>query len=611
MSINPVRLECPDTFGWLLDTEEPLDAIRSSLPPGRVGLQPLFPGLDTAELRAAEGAQLPEVVLIGHFRDRRGRGALCDADEAGACSGFVASAVASIRGETVTTSTVIDLEPLAPEPRPQLTWTIGDVDQVVRRYAPDVVVLSRAALPGHRIAELEPDLGTGALGIIDRPVAWIVNGLQPSTGGEPSLRTFLLVDAAPDVAYEADRSVNIGFRPIDPVVPAISPSPEPPSDDVSFPAEVHGLPVISVPQALRELNKQVGVMEDTELAVRGFYVVPPPSVACVLPRPVEPLRPVDRSCPVGLVWLMDEAERPWELVDGLPRWHRPIRPALNPVVRPEVPFDLPRLFGDVIDPDPVPVVVLGHFRDARAMTDREAREFVVDALVWRLGEASGDQTVVLDAQPLEQRSAVESRVEDALGPTRATWAAVVDGADLIGTQASPTEELLTADAVWQLSRLVEEAGRPVVRIAYTIDGGTRIWEPGGRLTPERRVDIGATGGRTVVEVVDMPDVVVAAQEVAPDVPDPAAPRVFTEGVTVPVAISNPIDRPNELRLHWTGTDCDERWTILVGGDGRSMDVAPTRRRDCQAVAVDIDIVLTFSEPVPADEVMIGGFGAGG
>jgi len=610
-SINPVRLECPDTFGWLLESSRPLDAIRSSLPANRVGFQPLFPGLDTAELRAVEGPELPEVVLIGHFHDRRSRGALCDAVEIGACDGFVATAIASIGGKTVAASTVIDLEPVAPEPRREPVWTPDDVDRLILAPAPDLDVLSRVALPGHRIGELEPALGTGILGVIDRPIAWLVNGLQPDPSGLPRLRTFLLVDGAPDEAYEADSASRIGFTPIDLAGPAISPPPSPPSGDLTFPAEVHGLRVISVTEALAELDKGVGILDSTALAVRGFYVVPPDSVACIRPRPVEPLPLVDRRCPEGLVWLMDEPERPWDLVDGVARWHRPIRPALHPIVRAEVPFDLPRLFRDTIDPDPLPVVVLGHFGDVRAKTEREAREFVVDTLAWRLGEPSGDETVILGQPPVEQRAAVEARVEEALGPARATWAAVIRGAVLIGLNSAMDPELLAADSVWQLARLVDEGGRLVVRHAYTIDDGERIWTSEG-LAPERRIEVvGGRGGKVIVDVVDGPDIMVGAREVATEEPDPAAPRVFTEGVLVPIALSNPTGRPRELRFRWTATDCDERWTIWLGEGGRTIDILPVRRPGCQAVPVDIDILLTFSEPVSADDVQIGGSGVGG
>lgn len=382
---------------------------------------------------------------------------------------------------------------------------------------------------------------------------------------------------------------------------------------VSFPREVHGLAVISVTEALAQLQtaRQSLDRDDTELAVRGFYIVPPDSVACQLPRDdIEPLPPIDRSCPDGLVWLLEDQERPWDLVDGVAEWHRPIRPALYPIVGPNVPFELPQLFRDTSEAEPLAVIVVGHFFDASARTDREAEQFIVDALVWHSGEPSGDQTVITGARPTEERAVVEARVEAALGPARATWAAVIDGSALIGLDSSPSEELLAADAVWQLSRLVEEFALPVVRIAYTVDGGTRIWGPGG-LAPERRVDIGATADGTVVDMIDVPDVVIAARKVAAEEPDQASPRVFTVGVVVPVAISNPPGRPNELRLRWIGTDCDERWTILLAGDGRSMDLIPTRRTVCRAVGVEVDIVLTFSGPVPADDVMIGGFGAGG
>jgi hypothetical protein len=256
------------------------------------------------------------------------------------------------------------------------------------------------------------------------------------------------------------------------------------------------------------------------------------------------------------------------------------------------------------------VVVVGHFFDASARTDREAKQFIVDALVWHSGEPSGDQTVVTGAPPTEERAVVEARVAAALGRARVTWAAVVDGGSLTGIDPSPNGELLAANSVWRLSRLVEEGGRPVVRYAYTVDGASRIWERGW-LAPERRIDIVGAGGSTVVEVTDVPDIIVEAREVPPDEPDPVSPRVITDGVIHPVALSNPPGRANELRIRWTGTDCDEVWSVWLGADRQSIEVKPARTVECQAVGIDIDIVLTFSEPVPADTVLIGSFGAGG
>jgi hypothetical protein len=630
-ALNPVRLECPGEFAWLLATPEPLDAVRSSLPANRVGFQPLLPGLDLAALGSlapavANAGTLPEVVLIGHFHDRRGDGALCDVPDATRCDGFVVDAIGSIDGLTVGSSTVIDMEPLGQEPRREPVWSVDEVDRLLLATFAGLDILSRVALPGHRVGELEPALGTGAHGVIDRSVAWLVNGLQPTAGQDPVLRTFVLVDGDPGEAWEAgDGDSRLGFRPIElagdaspiPVTsaePATSgPSPTPSSPTgATFPAEWLGLPVISTTEAIafRDTADDRGRVDlDTELAVSGHLVFPPLLVVCPLPRiDIEPLDPGDRRCPARRAWLLDTPEPPWDIVDGVRMWHRPIPEMLQPIVNHDVPFEVPHEFADAATARPMPVVLLGHFGDQRFHP--ETLSFIVDALVWRAGEPAIPTIALNGAQPSEDRAGVEARVNDALGPAIATWAAVVDGAGLTTIHTSPEGELTGEPAVWQLSRLVEEDGRRVVRFAWTADGGHRIWEL-DRLAPERRLEVGIEGGRTIeVEVVDWPDIVESAVLVEPGAPAPVAPRIVAQDVAVPFTLSNPDGPRNDLRIRWTATDCDERWTITISDGGR-LDLYPSRTDDCLAVAVDIDVVLTFVRPLPAEGVDTGGGGAGG
>jgi hypothetical protein len=233
---NPVRLECPDTFQWLLATPEPLGRITSVLPSGRVGFQPLLPFLDTSVLipaaaKAEMAGSLVEVVFIGHFHDRRGHPNLCATGNDAECDGFVVDGIRSVGGEKVSASTLISLEPYPDMPRHEPVWTPADVDRLLLAAAPDLEILSRVALPGHRIREVEPALGTGALGIIDRPVAWEVTGLDASVDSTaPVRRTFLIVDGTAE-AYEAVpwEVSNVGFVPFALVPLPLAPSPGPSS----------------------------------------------------------------------------------------------------------------------------------------------------------------------------------------------------------------------------------------------------------------------------------------------------------------------------------------------------------------------------------------------
>ncbi len=167
---------------------------------------------------------LVEVVFIGHFHDRRGHPNLCATGKDADCDGFVVDGIRSVGGENVPASTLISLEPYPDMPRHEPVWTPADVDRLLLAAAPDFEILSRVALPGHRIRELEPALGTGALGIIDRPIAWVVTGLDAGGGGAPVRRTFLLVDntaeAYETVPWDVD---NVGFVPFTLVAHATCP----------------------------------------------------------------------------------------------------------------------------------------------------------------------------------------------------------------------------------------------------------------------------------------------------------------------------------------------------------------------------------------------------
>jgi hypothetical protein len=237
-SINPVWLRCPFDTQWLLDTPMPLEGIRTSLPPGRIGFQPLLPGLDTSGLyeaadRGLNAGSLVEVVLIGHFHDRRGHPALCDVADASACDGFVSDGIYSVGDARIPPSSIVQVA-ASGEPDVGLTWTADDVDRLILGAVPRLQILSRVALAGSEIASLEPALGTGALGIIDRPFAWLVTGLDPGTNDTPPVRrTFLLVDGTAEAYESAPWDVsNVGFIPFQLIgLPLASeePSPSPPS----------------------------------------------------------------------------------------------------------------------------------------------------------------------------------------------------------------------------------------------------------------------------------------------------------------------------------------------------------------------------------------------
>ena len=602
---TPVELGCPEFItSWLTELPELLFKSTATgsegSPPTGPALQPLFRIETPRQLAGGPDPDADEpvpAVLVGHFADQRS--GLCP-DAEGCRREFVVDARVWVAGDLAGREVVRALDqPAGGAAEPQLSAERAILAALWRPEAPKAVWV--AALTRQYLDQVDPRVAeVPALAAAE--VVWIVRQLVEDAG-RPVVLTVFVVDGT----REAFIGSAAGIEPLAPIVP-VDPSPDP-----TFPTEAYGLPVISSNEALAFLDTAwSGDLDrlDTELAVRGYLVLPPRSIACPLPRPdIEPLNPIDRSCPAGVTWLLETPEPPWEEVDGVRTWVRPIPTALHPLFLPEVPLDLPAEFADPESAKPMPVVIVGHFGDLRGHTDIEARRFVVDTLVWQAGQPVLPRTVIAGADPSEGQAEVEARVRGALGLAQFTWATVVDGAGLTAVDPSTDGELLSAPAVWQLARLVEENGRPVVRFAWTVDGGHRIWSRAG-LAPERRVEILAPGGRTVgIAVIDWADFVSAARPTEAGVIDPLEPRVVVQGATVPIRLSNPEGRPNDLRIRWTATDCDELWTLWVA-DG-SFDLGPTRRDDCQGIAVEVDIVLTFTQPTPAVGVVWGGGGAGG
>jgi hypothetical protein len=565
---NPVRLDCPASFQWLLDTPDPLGVITSTLPAGRTGFQPVFPGLDMSALtgpakQAEEGGSLVEVVVIGHFHDRRGdtdKTALCGGASPADCNSFVADGIYSIAGQRIPSSVVVDLEPWAPEPRREPSWSPSDVASHVTSAVPALEILSTVALPGHRIRELEPSLGTGALGIIDRPIAWLVTGLDPGAGGrEPVRRTFLLLDGSAE-AYETvpwDVEPRVGFAPValgSPPGIAASVSPAPSPSSAAFPTKVIGLPVVSVSDVLAEMS---GNFDDTELAVRGYFLSESTFDSC----PVAPPQtaPSGQACAQPQRWLMEEQGLLADPVSGRPM---PTGAAIKPFVHPSVSFDVP-----LATEHPVPIVVVGHVADHRG--DAFNRDFVVDALVWRSGEAVESQLVSSGPSPVEIEAAVTARIDRDLDPAAATWVGIVAGRDLVeldpeAVQSAP--ELGDAAAVWTFRRLVDEVvdgrARPVVRMAYTADGSNRVWYSPGccgvDLATTIDVRLANSGaGSDVVQVADYIGTVVAARFT--DVGAYADWKPLGGGWDLQVAQT----ASRELAVRWTADRCDTAWRMDV------------------------------------------------
>lgn len=466
---SPVQPRCPDQFEWLMQDPEQL-VTRSG--DSWTGRQPSGPALNPiirppTAWEVGRGAGLDplppaRVLVLGHFDDHRATA--CPAAERGTCRRqFVVDRLVSSEGVAVTPEPVMDIED-----RQVVT------DEAVIRVLAESAgrggrALAVGAIVGTRIGEVEPAAQTESLPRAQ--VVWIVKRLD-TWSGRPTIATILI----PDGTGEAFLAGADGITALGPAG-----SPEPIASP-AFPAEILGLPVISVAEAI---GRRETILDDTEIAVRGYFTAP--NVGVELPCPAIPadISAVQSRCPDPVTWMTDELERLWTRTDAGWESRPPSGPALNPLVRFDVPFEVPNLWNDT-GPNPMPAVVLGHFGDRRAAACPEPsvegcrRAFVVDALVWAAGRSTPLAPVVRTAEATESDDAVERRFRKVTGlVVEPIWLTVVKGSNVREIEpwaAEQAPELTRAGAVWLVRVLVRLDGdRPVVRTGYTIDGGGTLW----------------------------------------------------------------------------------------------------------------------------------------
>lgn len=613
-TVNPVQLECPHTARWLTRDPERPDSTR---PPEGPAIQPAFPFLDLSVLGPAPGS-VPELVVVGHFDDRRA--IMCaDADRPACEDVFVVDRLVSIDGRPVEPSTVLSLQRLEPFGQVQPRRTAAEIDSLIAGIAPNLEISSRVAIPGQRIFEIEPSLGTGTLGIIDRQLVWVVSGLEPRAGEPPRLRTFIVDDTQPEAFEGVPWSTsNVGFIPLAlPAPPRPTSSPAPTANptavvtsDVDFPEAWGPLRVQSVAEAIADSTG----MDDAQpeaVAVRGWYVPPDPTVSC--PELQDPIGPVEQPCPVGRHWLLDAPERLWD--DPRPPWidRLPTGPALNPIIPADIPFDVPNLWFDT-GPNPLPVVVIGHFRDPRTAFGGEPNDLVADALVWRAGVATVNVPVGRIDGALDDPLAVMIRVQRDAGSSIDSWLSLTTGAALVEDDPSGDPlppELATAERVWIVRRLVERhEGGVAIERAYTADGSNRVWSSSlcCMVWLETRL-LTALGGPPILETFDYPGDIL---DVRTGPPDGAASWIEGQGPpgTGTVMLGVIEGRPNELRIAWIGSECDRTWQLTW----QTNEVLLWPREPqlaCSQAGVRREVVLTLDHAVDLDAIRVSNGGTGG
>ncbi|HSL32497.1 MAG TPA: hypothetical protein VK871_02545, partial [Candidatus Limnocylindrales bacterium] len=423
---------------------------------------------------------------------------------------------------------------------------------------------------------------------------------EPRAGDTPCI----LIGIFRGIVLTFDRRVEIAD------VEIVERSPEEsapsPSIDAAFPTQVLGLGVSSVGKAL-DLHPN---FDNAELAIRGWYVSPGPTVDCPgLRDRIRPVRPP--ACAEGRHWLLDQPEDLWaDLRDpGIDR--QPTGRYLNPIIPSDVVFDVPDPWSGPL-PDPAPVVIVGHFADPR-ITDTYAgiESFVVDQLVWAAGRDKPRVAVRLIDDMVESGADVLARVDRALGPGGPDWISLMRGSDLAILDprvADSAPELTEESTVWVVRRLVsEEVGgipRTVVDFAYTANGSDRVWTGNSccalELATSIDVELPIVGtGRGTIQIQDYLGAVVAARMATTDEFSGWRPVGPAEGWWLEVA---PGATPHELAIRWTADRCNTTWNLTVR-EGPWLDLTRPYVEGCETLnGIPRVIVLTFGQPIDVEAV---------
>lgn len=305
----------------------------------------------------------------------------------------------------------------------------------------------------------------------------------------PLPRIGLLATAAAVLAVAFVGALAIGIprdtEPANTAVPGTAvASPGTPTADATapvsgdFPATVLELDVISVSDALAVRDAPAGPGTPVPLAVRGWYAQSFP-VPCPAPGPVDAL---EVNCSDRFTWLTEVREDVVTVTDeGGVNGHPPTGPALNPRFLGGVasPGNLTRgSQGTSRDPDPIAVVLIGHWNDGRAAfctaaaTADCARAFVVDGVAWAQGEPVAPLLLAgTDRTPSLATDDVADRAEAALPGWTVASLAVYAASDLGAVDPRLLSvDVLYPDSLAWLVRLIRGGEEPVTLL---------VWDRGG------------------------------------------------------------------------------------------------------------------------------------
>ncbi len=193
--LSPLQMGCPDLFLWLMQNPERLSTVTSTgmswRGPAGPAISPDLDDIDMSWTGRYEPPRLVELVVIGHFDDRRSFA--CPADEIEACRDrFVVDRVVSADGRPVPTSALDESDGGA-------TSTAADVEAKLHEAVPGAEILSMAAVDGATgLERVEPSIGVFAQ-FQDQRAIWVV-GLLDRAG---QFGSYLVVDGT-DAIYKID-----------------------------------------------------------------------------------------------------------------------------------------------------------------------------------------------------------------------------------------------------------------------------------------------------------------------------------------------------------------------------------------------------------------------
>lgn len=193
---SPVQPGCPDQWVVLMTEPALLSETRAAIGQWPVGdgFEVDLDGLDTSVLPSMPKvgpAEPAEIVVVGHFDDRRSR--LCRPEIEQACRDrFVVDRIDQVAGEAQALSHVTMLEGEVPRS------TLADVETAHAMAAPNATVLSVVTADNESIGTIEPTLVTDLTDLPDGsfylPIRWVLRTLET---GNP--RTYVVTDGTDEV----------------------------------------------------------------------------------------------------------------------------------------------------------------------------------------------------------------------------------------------------------------------------------------------------------------------------------------------------------------------------------------------------------------------------